>query len=213
MSANRVSAAAFRAMRASIDRRRFHNFRPSPQTGTVVLHIRCLALRGAFRIGTLPPVGALDQLRGDEGILERARSNPRIVVAIATGIVLLLAWIGWAIYVTSSNGASAGLGVVIAWPAMLAALALISLPFIGGYLLIRRLSEGEGSTATVEGDVDDEEDEDEDEPEEPAEEEDSDEDEEEEDSDEDDSEEEDDSAEESDDDDSEPDAEAKAAKS
>jgi len=113
-------------------------------------------------------VGALDQLRGEEGILERARSNPRIVVAIAAGVVLLLAWIGWAIYVTSSNGASAGLGVVVAWPAMLAALALISLPFIGGYLLIRRLSDGEGSTATAEADVDEEEDEDEEEPEESA---------------------------------------------
>ena len=44
---------------------------------------------------------------------------------------------------TSDNGARAGLGVVIAWPAMLAALALISLPFIGGYLLIRRLSGSE----------------------------------------------------------------------
>ena len=59
--------------------------------------------------------------------------------------MLLLAWIAWAIYVTSSNGATAGLGVVLAWPAMLVALALISLPFIGGYLLIRRLSDGDGS--------------------------------------------------------------------
>jgi hypothetical protein len=101
----------------------------------------------------LPPVGALDQPRaanGEDGIVGRVRSNPRLVVAIAAGAILLLAWIGWAIYVTSSNGASAGLGVVIAWPAMLAALALISLPFIGGYLLIRRLSDGEGSTATAE---------------------------------------------------------------
>jgi hypothetical protein len=35
--------------------------------------------------------------------------------------------------------------VVIAWPAMLVALALISLPFIGVYLLLRYLSgSGEG---------------------------------------------------------------------
>jgi hypothetical protein len=99
----------------------------------------------------LPPVGALDQLRGanGDGMIERARSNPRLLVAIAAGAILLLAWIGWAIYVTSSNGATAGLGVVIAWPAMLAALALISLPFIGGYLLVKRLSDGEGSSATA----------------------------------------------------------------
>jgi hypothetical protein len=116
----------------------------------------------------LPPVGALDQLRGangEGGILERARSSPRLVVAFAAGLVLILAWVGWAIYVTSSNGASAGLGVVIAWPAMLAALALILLPFIGVYLLVRRLSpsEDEGSTATTDeqAPADDEVDEDE----------------------------------------------------
>jgi hypothetical protein len=106
----------------------------------------------------LPPVGALDQLRGDEGILGRARSNPRLVIAIAAAAILTLAWIGWAIYVTSSNGATAGLGVVIAWPAMLAALALISLPFIGVYLLVKRLSpsDGEAEDATAEADEDEE---------------------------------------------------------
>jgi hypothetical protein len=118
----------------------------------VITHWRKVGIRRASRrIGTLPRVGALDQLRGaDGGIVQRARSNPRLIVAIAAGVILLLAWIGWAIYVTSENGAGAGLGVVIAWPAMLAALALISLPFIGGYLLIRRLSEDSGSTATAE---------------------------------------------------------------
>jgi hypothetical protein len=152
----------------------------------------------------LPPVGALDQMRGDEGILERARSNPRLVIAIAAGAILTLAWIGWAIYVTSSNGATAGLGVVIAWPAMLAALALISLPFIGGYLLVKRLSpsDGEATTATAESD----EDEDDEEPETSAEEEEQDE--AEEDSDDD---EEDEAEDEESDDDSE--TEAKAAKS
>jgi hypothetical protein len=106
----------------------------------------------------LPRVGALDRLRGanGDGMIERARSNPRLMVAIAAGTILLLAWIGWAIYVTSSDGATAGLGVVIAWPAMLAALALISLPFIGGYLLIKRLSEDSGSRPTAEADSSDE---------------------------------------------------------
>jgi hypothetical protein len=124
-------------------------------------------------IGTLAPVGAEDRLQGanGDGMIERARSNPRLVVAIALGAILLLAWIAWAIYVTSSDGATAGLGVVIAWPAMLAALALISLPFIGGYLLIRRLSEDSGSTATAEADVDEDEDDYEEEAEESAEEE------------------------------------------
>ena len=101
-------------------------------------------------------MSALDQLRaasGQDGIVERTRSNPRWTIAIAAALVLILAWIAWAIYVTSSNGATAGLGVVLAWPAMLVALALISLPFIGGYLLIRRLSDGDGSAATAEAEA------------------------------------------------------------
>jgi hypothetical protein len=161
----------------------------------------------------LPRVGALDQLRGanGDGIIDRARSNPRLVVAIAAGTILILAWIGWAIYVTSSNGATAGLGVVIAWPAMLAALALISLPFIGGYLLIRRLSEDSGSTATAEAETsEDEDDDEEDSDEEP---EDSAEEEVEDDSEEEDDEDEDDDSDEQSDDDSESDTEAKATKS
>jgi hypothetical protein len=91
-------------------------------------------------------VGALDQPRsatGDDGLVGRARSRPWLLVAIVGAALVILAWIGWAIHVTSDNGARAGLGVVIAWPAMLAALALISLPFIGFYLLLRHLSGSE----------------------------------------------------------------------
>jgi hypothetical protein len=94
----------------------------------------------------LPPVGAPDELRsatGDDGLVGRARSRPWLLVAIVGAAIAILAWIGWAIHVTSDNGARAGLGVVIAWPAMLAALALISLPFIGFYLLLRHLSGSE----------------------------------------------------------------------
>jgi hypothetical protein len=99
--------------------------------------------RVASRIGTLPPVGALDQLRSatdDDGLVGRARSSPWLLVAIVGGLILTLAWIGWAVYVTSEHGARAGLGVVIAWPAILVAIALISLPFVGFYLLLRHLS-------------------------------------------------------------------------
>lgn len=125
----------------------------------------------------MPPVGALGQLRaanGDQGVFERARSNPLLLVGIVAGALLLLAWIGWAIYVTSSNGATAGLGVVIAWPAMLAALALISLPFIGGYLLVKRLTPADAkATAAADARTSDEENEgSDDEPDDSAEEED-----------------------------------------
>jgi hypothetical protein len=144
----------------------------------------------------LPPVGALDQLRGanGDGLIGRARSSPWLLIAIVAGGILILAWIGWAVYVTSDSGARAGLGVVIAWPAMLAALAIIALPFIGFYLLISRLSEDSGSTATAEPEsVEDEPAGDDDEPEDSDEEEES----------------EDDEDEEESDDDSKPDSEAK----
>ena len=104
----------------------------------------------------MPPVGALDQLRaanGQDGLVERVRSNPRWTIAVAIAAVLLIAWIAWAIYVTSSKGATAGLGVVLAWPAILAALALISLPFIGVYLLIRGLSDKDGSRAEADAEA------------------------------------------------------------
>ena len=84
------------------------------------------------------------------------RSNPWLLVAIVGVAILILAWIGWAIHVSSDDGARAGLGVLIAWPAMLAALALISLPFIGGYRLIRRLSAGGGETTAIAAEVSDE---------------------------------------------------------
>jgi hypothetical protein len=113
----------------------------------------------------LPRVRALEQLRVGE-LTGRVRDNPRLAVAIAGGAVLLLAWIGWAIYVTSSNGATAGLGVVVAWPAMLAALVLISLPFIGGYLLVRRLSIDSGNPGETAADEDGDEEDGEDETEE-----------------------------------------------
>jgi hypothetical protein len=78
-------------------------------------------------------------------VIDRVRDKPWLLVAIVGAAILILAWIGWAIHVTSDNGARAGIGVVIAWPAMLVALALISLPFIGVYLLLRYLSgSGEG---------------------------------------------------------------------
>jgi hypothetical protein len=83
-------------------------------------------------------------------VIPRLRSNRRLVVAVAGGGLLLIAWIAWAVYVTSDKGATAGLGVLIAWPALLAAVALISLPFIWGYLLVRRNSGGVVATEEAE---------------------------------------------------------------
>jgi hypothetical protein len=83
------------------------------------------------------------------GIVERLRFNRLLVVAVVGRALLLIAWIAWAIHVTSDKGATAGLGVVIAWPALLAALALISLPFIGAFLAVRRLSAEESSASSA----------------------------------------------------------------
>jgi hypothetical protein len=74
----------------------------------------------------------------------RVRANPWLAVGIAAAALLVAAWLGWAIYVASDRGINEGLGVLIAWPAIVAALALVSLPFIGGYLLVKRLSSDGG---------------------------------------------------------------------
>jgi hypothetical protein len=86
---------------------------------------------------------------GGDGLIDRARDNPRYAIAIAGGGLLLIAWIAWAIYVTTDHGARAGLGVLLSWPVLLGALVLVSLPFIGLYLLVRRLSEGGGGASTT----------------------------------------------------------------
>jgi hypothetical protein len=78
-------------------------------------------------------------LEAPRAAIERGRSNPRLAVAAIVGVLLLIAWVAWAIYVTSDNGANAGLGVVLSWPVLLAALALIASPLIGLYFLLRSL--------------------------------------------------------------------------
>jgi hypothetical protein len=98
-----------------------------------------------------PAVASAEAVPGD-GILGRARANPWLTVAIAAGSLLVVGWITWAVYVTSENGATAGLGVVIAWPALLIGLVLLALPFIALGLMIRRLGsdDDEPSGGTVE---------------------------------------------------------------
>jgi hypothetical protein len=102
-------------------------------------------------------------------LIERGRANPRLGIAAIAAALLLIAWIAWAIYVTTENGANAGLGVVLAWPSLLVALALVASPFVGLYLLVRYLQgdqelDGEGPSEDEldeeepdEGELDDEE--------------------------------------------------------
>jgi outer membrane biosynthesis protein TonB len=79
------------------------------------------------------------RLEAPRAAIERGRSHPLLAIAAIMGALLLVAWIAWAIYVTDDNGANAGLGVVVGWPALLAALAVIASPFVGLYLLVRLL--------------------------------------------------------------------------
>jgi hypothetical protein len=60
-----------------------------------------------------------------------------LLVGIIAGLLLICAWIGWAIHIWSEHGFRQGLGVLIVWPAILAALAVISIPFIWAFRVIR----------------------------------------------------------------------------
>jgi hypothetical protein len=73
--------------------------------------------------------------------VEPARRRTGYTIAIAAGVLFALAWIGWAIYVTSENGARAGLGVLLSWPVLLGALALIAAPFVLTAMLVQRRRE------------------------------------------------------------------------
>lgn len=88
---------------------------------------------------------------------ERFQTNPRMGIAAILGILLVIAWVAWAIYVTSTNGATAGLGVVISWPAVFMAVALVVAPFLGLYLLLRRLQGDDADPPIAGGAPDDDE--------------------------------------------------------
>jgi hypothetical protein len=89
---------------------------------------------------------------------EKFQTNPQLGIAAILGALLVIAWIGWAIYVTSTNGANAGLGVVISWPAVFMAVALVMAPFVGVYLLVRRLNGGDEDPPQIAGGAPDDDD-------------------------------------------------------
>jgi type VI protein secretion system component VasK len=63
--------------------------------------------------------------------------NPWLAVGIVIGLLLVCAWIGWAIHVGSEHGSREALGVLIVWPAIVAVLAVISIPFVWAFRVIR----------------------------------------------------------------------------
>ena len=63
--------------------------------------------------------------------------NPWLAVGIVVGLLLVCAWIAWTVHVWSDQGSRQGLGVLIVWPAILAVLAVIAIPFIWAFRVIR----------------------------------------------------------------------------
>ena len=59
------------------------------------------------------------------------------MVGIVAGTVLVCAWIGWAIHVAGDKGGREAVGVLIAWPAIAAVVALLLVPFIWAFRAIR----------------------------------------------------------------------------
>jgi hypothetical protein len=71
--------------------------------------------------------------KGWEDRLEERTGHSRRTIGLAIGAGLLFAlWIGWTAYVWSERGSTAAVGVLISWPAALAAVMLVTAPFIGG---------------------------------------------------------------------------------
>jgi TRAP-type C4-dicarboxylate transport system permease small subunit len=65
------------------------------------------------------------------------RTNPWLAVGLVLLVLLVCAWIAWAITVWSEHGARQGIGVLIVWPAIVAVVALISIPFIWTLRVLR----------------------------------------------------------------------------
>lgn len=94
--------------------------------------------------------GAWDRVGGG-ALADRARSDNRIGAALIIGAIVFVLWIAWTIYVWTENGATAGLGVLISWPAVLAAIALVASPFVAAAILVKRLAADGGPSLAIAG--------------------------------------------------------------
>jgi hypothetical protein len=64
-----------------------------------------------------------------EGI--KALRRPSVLIPspwLMGGALLVVAWIGWAIYAAADRGTDAGLGVLVAWPTLLLMAAIVTAP-------------------------------------------------------------------------------------
>jgi type VI protein secretion system component VasK len=80
--------------------------------------------------------------------------NPWLAVGLVLGVLLVCAWIGWAVHIWGEHSARQGLGVLIVWPAIAAVLAVISIPFVWAFRVIRpREDEASSSVEPEPGDA------------------------------------------------------------
>jgi Zn-dependent protease with chaperone function len=77
-------------------------------------------------------------------------SNPWLAVGLVLAVLLVCAWIAWAVNVWSEHGARQGIGVLVVWPAIVAVLALISIPFIWAFRVIRASARSDEQEADTE---------------------------------------------------------------
>jgi hypothetical protein len=85
------------------------------------------------------------------GVIRGARENRTTAIAWAAVALFVVAWIAWTVYVWIENGSTAGVGVLVSWPAVIAAVALICAPFVGVTLLFKRMGIGEPQVAGAAG--------------------------------------------------------------
>jgi hypothetical protein len=88
---------------------------------------------------------------GSGRLMHRAHSDNRVGAAVIIGAIVFVLWIAWTVYVWTENGSTAGLGVLITWPAVLAALALVASPFVAAVVLLRRLAADGGPSLAIAG--------------------------------------------------------------
>ena len=91
---------------------------------------------GAARDGL---AGFWDRI-GGASLVQRGKSESWIGAALILGAILTVTWIAWTVYVWTENGSTAGLGVLISWPAVVLALALVAALFVAAVMLVRRLA-------------------------------------------------------------------------
>jgi hypothetical protein len=103
------------------------------------------AIRGRVAHVTEAPRARASSLR------QKAAEHPTVAVGIVGGLLIGIAWIAWAIYVTTNNGANAGLGVLITWPVLIGALALVAAPFVATAMLVKRLRPDGESNSPIAG--------------------------------------------------------------